>query len=114
MNHLQQTLEWFQQAIPCPTAQNLDRQYDCILEEVDEFEKADSSIEELDAIADIIVTLVGYAYMSNYDLQGALAEVNRSNFSKFEDGQPLFDSTGKIKKGRDYTPPNLEPFIANK
>ena len=64
----------------------------------------------LDAIADGIVTAAGLAYMQGMDIDGALAEVNRSNFSKFEDGQPVFLEGGKIGKGKGYTPPDLERF----
>lgn len=65
----------------------------------------------LDALADGIVTAAGLAYMQGMDIEGALGEVNRSNFSKFEDGQPVFLDGGKIGKGRDYSPPELGCFI---
>ena len=67
--------------------------------------------ELLDALADGIVTAAGLAYMQGMDIDGALAEVNRSNFSKFENGHPVFLNGGKIGKGRHYTPPELEPFL---
>jgi len=65
----------------------------------------------LDALADQIVTATGVAHMFGMDILGALEEVNRSNYSKFEDGKPVFDVNGKITKGKHYTPPNLKPFI---
>ena len=65
----------------------------------------------LDALADQIVTATGVAHMFGMDLIGALEEVNRSNFSKFENGEPVFNGQGKITKGKHYTPPNLKPFI---
>ncbi len=65
----------------------------------------------LDAICDRIVTSIGMAYMLGMDVSGALAEVQRSNWSKFVDGKPVFDENGKIAKGPDYTPPDLTPFI---
>jgi predicted HAD superfamily Cof-like phosphohydrolase len=65
----------------------------------------------LDALADQIVTAVGVCHMIGFDIEGALAEVNRSNFSKFEDGKPVFDANGKITKGKHYTPPELGKFI---
>ena len=49
--------------------------------------------------------------MFGFDMQKALAEVVRSNFSKFENGKPVFDDNGKIKKGANYTPPQLQEFI---
>ena len=65
----------------------------------------------LDAICDRIVTGIGMAHMLGMDIIGALDEVNRSNFSKFEDGKPVFNEHGKIKKGRDYKAPELEKFV---
>jgi hypothetical protein len=39
----------------------------------------------------------------------AVAAVNRSNYSKFDkNGYPTFNEQGKIAKGADYAPPNLE------
>ena len=65
----------------------------------------------LDALADQIVTATGVANAFGFDILGALAEVNLSNFSKFENDKPVFDKNGKITKGKHYTPPNLKPFI---
>lgn len=65
----------------------------------------------LDALCDQIVTALGVGYMMGFDMQGALAEVNRSNWSKFENDKPVINEQGKIIKGKDYTPPQLEPFI---
>lgn len=74
---------------------------------IDEFDKN----ELLDSLCDQIVTALGVGYMFGFDMQSALAEVVRSNFSKFENGKPVFDDNGKIKKGADYTPPQLQEFI---
>ena len=68
-------------------------------------------IDLLDSLADQIVTAIGVAHTFGFDIVGALKEVNRSNFSKFEDGEPVFDYNGKITKGKNYTPPNLKPFV---
>ncbi|AUR92614.1 NTP pyrophosphohydrolase-like domain [Vibrio phage 1.174.O._10N.261.55.A8] len=65
----------------------------------------------LDSLADQMVTAIGVCHMMGFDIEGALAEVNRSNFSKFEDGKPVFDANGKITKGKHYTPPELGDFI---
>lgn len=67
--------------------------------------------ELLDSLADQIVTAVGVAHMMGFDILGALDEVNRSNFSKFEDGKPVFDANGKITKGKDYVKPDLKRFV---
>src|SRR5690554_3730607 len=69
------------------------------------------AVDHLDALTDQIVTAVGCAHMAGMDIVGALDEVNRSNFSKFEDGKPVFDEHGKIKKGRGYQSPALGRFV---
>lgn len=62
----------------------------------------------LDAICDQIATAVGVAHCAGMRIEDALAEVDRANWSKFVDGQSLRDANGKIIKGPNYTPPNLE------
>ena len=71
----------------------------------------DARVELLDALCDQIVTAVGVAYMMGMDIESALAEVNRSNWSKFEGGVPVFNEHGKIVKGAEYTPPELSDYI---
>ncbi|MFV0357767.1 MAG: hypothetical protein ACK5LG_22075 [Bacteroides thetaiotaomicron] len=61
----------------------------------------------LDSLCDQVVTAAGVAYDYGYQFPQAIREVNRSNFSKFVNGLPVFDENGKIKKGPDYSPPNL-------
>ena len=67
--------------------------------------------ELLDALCDQIVTAIGVAHCANLDIVGALAEVNYSNWSKFENGEPIRDERGKIIKGRNYKTPVLDGFI---
>ena len=67
--------------------------------------------ELLDSLADQIVTATGVGVFLGMNVPGALAEVNRSNYSKFEDGEPIFNENKKVMKGKDYTPPDLTPFI---
>lgn len=69
------------------------------------------SVELLDSLADQIVTATGVGTFLGMNVPGALAEVNRSNYSKFEDGEPVFNENKKVMKGKDYTPPNLTPYI---
>lgn len=65
----------------------------------------------LDSIADQIVTATGVGVFLGMNVPGALNEVNRSNYSKFEDGEPVFNENKKVMKGKDYTPPDLSKFI---
>ena len=80
---------------------------------LDEIELLDEEhkIELLDSLCDQIVTAVGVAHMLGMDIEGALDEVNHSNWSKFENGSPVFDENGKIKKGASYFKPDLNRFI---
>lgn len=65
--------------------------------------------EFLDSIADQVVTGIGIAHCAHMDGRTAVVRVNQSNWSKFSDeGEPIFDENGKIKKGPRYEPPNLE------
>ena len=83
-------------------------EYIGVLEEL----SADARVELLDALCDQVVTAVGVAYMMGMDIEGALAEVNRSNWSKFKGGfVPVFNEHGKIVKGAEYTPPELSDYI---
>lgn len=134
---IEDTKHWFEAAVPTPTPQNVSVQIGCHMEEFAEMLTAlgettlagavdrvadmyKSTIypspaidrrELLDALADQIVTATGVAHMLRMDIVGALGEVNRSNFSKFVDGQPVFKAGGKIAKGPAYSEPDLTPFI---
>jgi predicted HAD superfamily Cof-like phosphohydrolase len=65
----------------------------------------------LDALCDQVVTAVGVAHAEGHDFQGALAQVNDSNWSKFVNDEAIFDGDKKIAKGPGYFRPNLTPFI---
>lgn len=66
----------------------------------------------LDSLADQIVTAVGVGHCARMRICEAVAEVNRSNWSKFVDGKPIFDSNGKIAKGPNYTKPDIKEFAS--
>lgn len=68
-------------------------------------------VATLDSLCDQLVTGTGVGWMLQMDCVGGLAEVNRSNWSKFVNGLPQFDINGKIMKAGDYTKPNLQPFV---
>lgn len=68
----------------------------------------------LDSLCDQQVTGIGVAHTLGDDILGALAEVSRSNDSKFVNGQPVFDANGKVRKGPSYSPPNLALFLGDK
>ena len=74
----------------------------------------------LDALCDQIVTAIGVGVMMGFDMEQALAEVNRSNYTKFskdEQGKPVpyIKPNGKIGKNPDtYQEPELERFLDRK
>lgn len=69
-------------------------------------------VECLDGLCDQIVTAVGVAHMASLDIVGGFREVNRANFSKFDDnGLPIFDNNRKMIKGPRYSKPDLEKFV---
>ena len=76
------------------------------------FVNPSKKIDALDGLADQIVTAVGVGHCAGMDIVNGLNEVNRSNFSKFDDyGNPLLDKDRKIMKGPNYSKPDLTPFV---
>ena len=66
----------------------------------------------LDSLCDQIVTATGVGYTNRFDMVGAMTEVNRSNFSKFDvDGNPIRNEHGKIMKGPNYSKAVLSPYL---
>lgn len=137
---LRSILEWHKAARPVPTERDKGVALGCHFEEVGEGFEAigeatsakymsfiaskykkgsalplplDTSerIALLDALCDQIVTAIGVAQAYGFDIIRGLDEVNRSNYSKFVNGQAVFTPTYKIDKGPNYTPPNLEAFV---
>lgn len=89
-----------------------------IKQAADYFKKSDGPliikdrVEFLDAIGDQLVTATGVGNYLKMDVPGALAEINRSNFSKFgEDGKPILDENKKMMKGPNYSKPDLKIFV---
>ena len=130
---------WFERAMPTPTDCQRATQVGCHIEEFGEMLDAlgmasvrvrllsndlkypgefsavgntADKVELLDALCDQIVTAVGVAHAFGLDIAGGLAEVNASNWSKFdEQGQPIFQPSGKIAKGPNYRKPDLSRFV---
>lgn len=63
-------------------------------------------------LADLLYVVYGTADSFGIDIDRVFAEVHRSNMSKLVDGKPLKREDGKVLKGPNYTPPNLD-FIDN-
>jgi hypothetical protein len=66
--------------------------------------------EFLDSLADQVVTAIGAGHCAKMQVVEAIEEVNKSNWSKFdqETGLPIFNEHGKIMKGAAYKAPDLK------
>ena len=97
------------------------RQKNLIVEEFKEFLEADSMLfrtateartDCLKELADLVYVCYQYAANQGWDLDEALHRVHKSNMSKLdEDGNPIFRKDGKVLKGPNYAPPNLEDLV---
>lgn len=66
----------------------------------------------LKELADLRYVTEGCAVSLGLPIDAAYAEVHRSNMSKLgEDGLPIYDAGGKVLKGPDYQPANMERFV---
>jgi len=73
------------------------------------------TVETADALADLIYVIYGMALETGIDLPSVLAEVQRSNMSKLgADGKPVYREDGKVLKGPDYFPPNVEAVLRSR
>lgn len=143
MSEIKSIVRWFETAKPEPTRKDAYVQIGCHYEEFSEMAAALLDYEEseivhdaseeykssdgglidqfdkkravmiLDSLCDQIVTAIGVAKFLGMDIEGALAEVNASNWSKFVDGKAVLDENGKIAKPDTYFKPNLEPFVGD-
>lgn len=62
-------------------------------------------------LADVVVVAYGTAATYGLDLDRALFEVMEANRSKFINGRPLLREDGKVLKGPDYRPPDMERVV---
>jgi predicted HAD superfamily Cof-like phosphohydrolase len=88
---------------------------DLIKEELRELEEAmkEKNLKEVaDALTDILYVTYGAGYAYGVNLDKCFKEVQRANMSKLgEDGKPIFNESGKVMKGPNYSEPNLKPFV---
>ena len=92
-----------------------------IVEEFKEFLEAESFLystspeapqEALKELADLVYVCYQYAENMGWFLDEALDRVHKSNLSKLgEDGKPIYREDGKVLKGPNYEPPNLEDLF---
>ena len=98
-----------------PSEKIVQLRYDLIKEELDELSVAinDKDIVEVaDALTDLLYVVYGAGHAFGIDLDKCFAEVQRSNMSKLgEDGNPIYNESGKVMKGPNYSKPNLKQFF---
>ncbi len=71
------------------------------------------SVEELDALIDILVVTIGAIHSLGADAEGAWKEVMKTNFAKIdtETGKVRKREDGKVLKPLGWTAPDLKPYL---
>ena len=89
---------------------------DLIKEELDELQEAmknNDLLEVADALTDILYVTYGAGHAFGIDLDKCFDEVQNSNMSKLgENGEPIYNDSGKVMKGPNYFKPNLSKFVS--
>ena len=84
-------------------------------EEWSEFHEAyhhEETVNQLKELADLVYVCYQYAESQDWDLDEAMRRVHTSNMSKLgEDGKPIYRGDGKVLKGPNYAPPELNNLI---
>lgn len=114
--------------VKAPTATLLEFRYNLLIEEVKELGEeiaiamAESAFTAgiplkvkarmLKEMADVQYVLSGLAVTLGLPLQEAFIRVHKSNLSKLgEDGKPVYREDGKVLKGPNYLPPDMETLL---
>ena len=83
------------------------------LEELQEAMKNNDLLEVADALTDILYVTYGAGHAFGIDLDKCFNEVQNSNMSKLgENGEPIYNESGKVMKGPNYFKPDLSKFIS--
>ena len=86
-----------------------------IKEELEELKIAIDSknlVEVADALTDILYVTYGAGHAFGINLDRCFDEVQQSNMSKLDDnGNPIYNDSGKVMKGPKYFKPDLSKFI---
>ena len=88
---------------------------DLIREEVEELEQGynDGDLVAIaDALTDILYVVYGMGHSLGIDLDKCFNHIHSSNMSKLDsNGNPIYREDGKVMKGPDYWPPDLEKIL---
>ena len=89
---------------------------DLIKEELEELTEAMNNndlLEVADALTDILYVTYGAGHAFGIDLDKCFDEVQNSNMSKLgENGDPIYNESGKVMKGPNYFKPDLSKFVS--
>ena len=89
--------------------------FNLIKEELEELRIAMDTknlVEVADALTDILYVAYGAGHAFGINLDKCFDEVQQSNMSKLDDqGNPIYDDSGKVMKGPKYFKPDLSKFI---
>ena len=89
---------------------------DLIKEELDELQEAmknNDLLEVADALTDILYVTYGAGHAFGIDLDKCFDEVQNSNMSKLgENGEPIYNESGKVMKGPNYFKPDLSKYVS--
>ena len=99
-----------------PSIDNYAMYLDLISEEFRELHDAivaNDSVEQLDALVDILVVTIGAIRAAGWDGEGAWNEVMRTNFAKVDPttGKVIKRADGKVLKPEGWTAPELAQFL---
>lgn len=85
-----------------------------IAEEVGELNTAQTDVDRLDALIDILVVTIGAIHSMGADAEGAWDEVMRTNLAKIDPNTGEVTrrrGDGKILKPPGWQPPVLDPYL---
>ena len=89
---------------------------DLIKEELEELKEAmdnNDLLEVADALTDILYVTYGAGHAFGINLDKCFDEVQNSNMSKLsENGEPIYNESGKVMKGPNYFKPDLTKFVS--
>lgn len=99
-----------------PSPDNYAMYLNLITEEYEELQEAldaNDSVEQLDALVDILVVTMGAIRAAGWDGEGAWKEVMDTNFAKIdpETGKVRKREDGKVLKPEGWKAPQLEKFV---
>ena len=101
-----------------PSPENYEMYLGLISEEYQELQEAVSNqdtVEQLDALVDILVVTIGAIRAAGWDGAGAWEEVMRTNFAKIDPdtGKVRKREDGKVLKPEGWQAPQLEKFLGS-